>query len=212
MGFRRGVAIVMAGAALLVWQAPARAKVVVIPPRPGQVGLSIQGQYGGLLSSGSLGSNFDFGPGLAVRLIYRMRYERGIGLSFESQNYDARSSASFDSLGVPIPNESPGAPKRLTVTLSGVDFYQMFGTRTRTTRMLSAGFGLAQTHYTLNDGEIAFGENADGAYATVGAGFERFFFGSFAWDASARYQALFLDGTTNHAFQVSLGLAFYASY
>ena len=45
----------------------AHAAAQVILPRPGQVGFSLQGQYGTLLSSGNLGDEFGSGPGLAVR-------------------------------------------------------------------------------------------------------------------------------------------------
>ena len=68
------------------------AEAVVVPPSPGQVGFGVQGQYGMMLESGTLGSDFESGPGLTVRLRYRMRYERAIGLSFEGQNFDIRQA------------------------------------------------------------------------------------------------------------------------
>src|SRR5207244_719777 len=85
---KRWVAV-LAGAASIA-ASEARGAVVVTPPRPGQVGIGIQGQYGTLLNSGGIGDQFGSGPGIAVRLRYRMRYERGIGLSFESQRFDVR--------------------------------------------------------------------------------------------------------------------------
>jgi hypothetical protein len=190
---------------------PTTAGTLVIPPRPGQIGLSIQGQYGGLLSSGELGDNFNYGPGLAVRLRYRMRYERAIGLSFESQSFDARAVTSFrDFSGAPIPSDTLIAPATVTLITSGADFYKLYGTRTNTTRMLSAGFGLAQVHFKLRDGEIEF--RPDGFYLSAGAGVEKFVWRSWAWDLSGRYMAVFENGSTNHEFQISLGLVVYASY
>ena len=171
------------------------------PPRPGQIGVGVQGQYGTLLDTGSLGTEFGSGAGLAVRLRYRMRYERGFGLSFESQSFDVR---------VEQPADSIFARKKLTMITSGLEFYQMFGTRTKTTRMLSIGVGLMQPSIKLNDGETEFVN--DGLYVSAGAGIEHFFWGSLAYDISARYMTVFQESKANHDFQASAGLIFYASY
>jgi len=205
----RGLAIT---AFLLTLSGTAGAKSVIVPPRPGQVGLSLQGQYGSFLTQGGLGEDFGSGPGLAVHVRYRMRYERAIGLSFESQSADARPGATFTDVvtGLPLSTSDPFAPAKATLITSGVDFYKLFGTRTTTTRMLSASAGLAQIHLTLNDKETEY--KPDGVYLGAGAGFEKFFWGSWAWDMSARYMAVFDDGSTNHLFQASLGLILYASY
>lgn len=191
----------LAVVAALAVVVPAYAEVTVVPPRAGQVGIGIQGQFGGLMRSGGIGEEFGSGPGLAVRLRYRMRYERGLGLSFESQRFDVREQSTADT-----------AAKHLTLYQYGIDIYQMFGTRTRTTRWLSAGFGLAQPRRTLNDKETEFGVDKDGVYVCAGAGFERFLWQSWALDASTRYSTVFIDGKANHDFQVSLGLIVYASY
>jgi opacity protein-like surface antigen len=193
----------LAVVALATTLAPAlaRAAVIVIPPRPGQVGLAVQGQYGTLLQSGTIGNDYDAGPGLAVRLRYRMRYERGLGLSFESQRFDAREEAVAET-----------SVTHISVFTYGVDAYQMFGTRTRTTKWLSAGAGLVQTRLKLKDQEIQFTNNNDGVFVAAGAGLERFFWQSWAIDLSTRYAAVFLDGQVNHDLQASLGLVFYASY
>ena len=79
--------------ALLGVSGGAGAKTLIIPPRPGQVGLSVQGGYADLMTQGRLGEDYGNGPVLAVRVRYRMRYERAFGLSFEGQRFDARSSA-----------------------------------------------------------------------------------------------------------------------
>jgi hypothetical protein len=190
-------ALVMGG---LVLAAPAFAQSrTVQPPRPGQVGIGLQGQFGSFLDSGSLGAEFGSGPGLAVRLRYRMRYERGFGLSFESQSFDVR-----------VPADSAFAHDRLTMVTSGLEFYQMFGTRTKTSRMLSLGVGLVQPSIKLNDGETEFPN--DGVYVSAGAGIEHFFWGSWAYDLSARYMTVFQESKPNHDFQVSAGLIFYATY
>ena len=193
-GARMLFVVVMGG--MLAAAAEARAARIVIPPRPGQVGLGVQGQYGALLKSGSVGESFGSGPGLAVRLRYRMRYQRGIGLSFESQRFDARE-ATWDGT-------------EASIFTAGAEVYQMFGTRTRSTRMLSLGAGLAKLSVKLRDGETMFPYD-DGVYVSAGAGVERFFWQSRAYDLSARYMTVFLGGKVNHDVHVALGLIFYAN-
>ena len=179
----------------------ARAGVIVVPPRPGQVGLAIQGQYGGMASTGTLGGDYGSGPGLTVRLRYRMRDERGIGLSFESQGFDARVSAAADT-----------APTRATIFTAGPEIYQMFGTQTRTTRMISLGAGLAKFTIKLRSGETQYLPNGDSVYLSAGAGIEHFFWQSWALDLSGRYLTVFESGKPNHDFQAAAGLIVYASY
>lgn len=210
MGWRGRIAFVVVWIAAVAGVAPSRADVVVVPPRPGQVGLAVQGSYGTLLQSGQLGESFGSGPGLSIRLRYRMRYERGFGLSFESQSFDTRTNAiQRDVFGTPVPADSAIAPTRLTLGLYGIDFYQMFGTRTRTTKMLSVSAGVARLSRNLNDGETDF--PGDGVFVSGGAGLERFVWQSWGYDLTGRYYAVFREGQVNHNFQIALGLVFYAS-
>ena len=195
------VLLVLVGAALCLEAAPARAEWTITPPRPGQVGLSLQGQYGVLLHSGGVGETFGHGPGLAVRLRYRMRYERAMGLSFENQRFDVREPSAEDT-----------AFKSVTLFAYGIDAYQMFGTRTRVTRWLGVGAGVVQFRRTLNDKEIAFGADPDGAYVSLGAGVERFVWQSWALDLSGKYLTVFQGGKANHDFQAAVGLIVYAAY
>jgi len=172
----------------------------IVLPRPGQVGIGVQGQFGMLAKSGDLGERFSNGPGLGIRLRYRLRYERAIGLSFEAHQLDSRV------VGV----AGDTTLRSLKLIMSGVEIYQLFGTRDRTTRMLSVGVGLAQSSAELNSDETIYPD--DGLYVSAGAGLERFFFRSWAYDLSTRYFAIFQHGKTNHDFQAQLGLIFYASY
>jgi hypothetical protein len=167
----------------------AQAAPSIVLPRPGQVGVGVAGGYGVLLESGKLGKEFSSGPALTVRLRYRMRYERMAGLVFEGRTYDARALQPTDSLF---------ARKQLRMILSGLEFAQLFGSRTRTTKMLTGGFGIAQPSFKLNDGETEY-PNGD-------------FYRSWAFDLETRYVAVFQDGKANHDLQASLGLIFYASY
>ena len=203
---RSGMAgAVAAGAVLMVAMlaAPAAwgAESIVLP-RPGQVGLGLQGGYGTLLKSGDLGGGFGEGPTIAARLRYRMRYERALGLTFENQRHEIRvPEALFDSL--------PGRT-RVNVVLSGLEFYQMFGTRTRTIKMLMVGAGIAQTSGRFLNDEAFF--PGDGTFVSAGFGVERFLFRSWALDFSTRYMTLFIPDDRAHDVQVALGLMFYASY
>jgi Outer membrane protein beta-barrel domain len=200
MHLRRRIGLVVVVFAGLGLATAARAEWVIVPPRAGQVGLSIQGQYGQLLP-GEIGDDFDNGPGLAVRLRYRMRYERALGLTFESQRFNAQTPTVDDTL-----------PKYTSFYMYGIDVYQMFDTRSKTTKMLGVGLGLCQARLTLNDKEIQFTNADDGLYVTAIGGIERFFWQSWAIDLSARYYAAFLDGKLNHDLQGAIGVIFYASY
>lgn len=214
MEWRRCMQIVVPLVMVVALPGAAAAKALVIPPRPGQVGLSIEGSYGMLTESGDIGSDFGTGPGLAVRLRYRTRYERAIGLSFESQKFDYRGKGPFHDpySGVDVPADSSEAPASVTWITWGLDIYQMFGTRTNTTRMLSAGVGLVSGgHYNLNSGETEY-LTSDGYYLSAGAGVEHFFWRSWAWDLNARYMAVFHESTVNNVIQATAGVVVYASY
>ena len=195
---------------LALSSAPARSDTSIVLPKPGQVGLGIGGGYGTFLETGNVGSTFGPGPSFNLRLRYRMRYERGLGLSFESQRLDVRVAPPVFVLG----DESTVGPTKLSAILSGAEFYQFFGTRTKSTKMLMLGAGLAQMRADTNTGEteIAGKDSGDGLFVSAGAGLERFFFRSWAWDLSTRYYAVFRDGQANHNLQAALGLIFYASY
>jgi hypothetical protein len=205
--------VLVLGAALGVLAAgPAQAKSIVVLPRPGQVGVSASGLYGTLLDGANLGDQFSSGAGMAVRVRYRMRYERGIGLSFENHGFDPRNGDSlFDYVEkVNRAQTDSLAYKKANLYLYGVDFYQFFGTRTKTTKMLSLGAGIAHVVLPSRDNEQQYPFN-DGAYLSAGAGVERFFWQSVAFDFGARYQALFIDGKVNHDIQFSAGFIMYAS-
>lgn len=205
---RRAGCVLALVAGMFTFAGVANAAVVVVPPRAGQVGVGLAGQYGTLLSTGGFGKEFGSGSGLGVRVRYRMRYERAIGVSFEQQTFEVRDETDSLEAGVNV------APRKLTLLNTSVEFYQLFGTRGRTTRMLSAGFGLCQPSKKLADGETKLGGNdvLDGAFISVGAGLERFVYQSLGIDLNLHYQTIFQNGSTNHNIQAAAGLVFYASY
>jgi|ERR1041385_1117738 hypothetical protein len=213
MNHRKVAALLVASFVACVAATAARADIVL--PRAGQVGIGIQAQGGTMVPGGDLGQEFGAGPGIAVSVRYRMRFERAFGLSFESQHLSERDAnrfmkdpgSAFDTSTV-----LPGKRDRLKIITAGVEFYQMFDTRERTVKMLSAGGGLAQLSAHLDDGETQFPLAGDGIYLSLGAGIERFFFHSWAYDLGAKYMAIFHDGTLNHDVQAKVGLIFYAAY
>jgi opacity protein-like surface antigen len=205
----KGILAAFVVAGLAVGAAPAGAASLVLP-RAGQVGIGIQGQFGSLLKTGELGTEFGSGGGVAVRLKYRMRYERAIGLSFDTQRLDARGEGA--PAGAFLADTTGLRRDQLALNTAGFDVYQFFGTRTRTPKYLSAGIGMAQISARLSDGETQYPLGGDGLFLSVGAGLERFVYRSWAIDLGGRYQAVFLDNTTNHDIQVSLGMIFYAAY
>ena len=205
--------VLVLGAALGVLAAgPAQAKSIIVLPRPGQVGVSASYLYGTLLQGPKVSDQFASGPGMAVRIRYRMRYERGIGLTFENHGCDPRGGDSlFDYVEKLRRDQTDSlAYKKVNLYLYGVDFYQMFGTRTKVTKMLSLGAGIAHVVLVSRDNEQQY-PFGDGAYLSAGAGVERFFWQSVAFDLGARYQALFIDGKVNHDLQFSAGFILYAS-
>ena len=210
---RRGHQVALASLLLLALSAGAvRAANTIVLPRAGQIGVGIQAQGGTLLSAGALGKEFGAGSGLAVHVRYRMRFERAMGLTFDLQNLKSRkpsgAAGAFDSL-----TDAPAVLRdRVKLATAGVEFYQMFDTRERTVKMLSAGAGLVQLSAHLNNGETQFPLAGDGVFVSAGGGLERFFFHSWAWDMGARYMAIFHDGKLNHDIQLQTGLIFYAAY
>jgi hypothetical protein len=200
-----GITLIVLGAGAM----SAGAATVTLP-RPGQVGIAVQGGYGSLIDAGGIGGEFGDGPTFAIRLRYRMRYERGIGLSFETSKFASRLARPFD----PDNAELTTFPDELKVVLSGLDYYQFFGTRTPTVKLISIGAGLAQQRVALNSGETELsGEfSGDGLYLSGGFGIERFFYKSFALDLSGRYYAMFRDGKVGHNVQFGIGVIGYAGY
>ena len=191
---------------------PARAASSIVLPRAGQVGVGISGSYGTFLPAGELGDEFGSGPGLSVRLRYRMRFERAIGLTFDAERMDSRdpsgAAGAFDSL-----TDAPAVLRdRMKMVTAGFEFYQLFDTRERTVKYLSAGAGLAQISAHLTNGETQYPIAGDALFVSVGAGFERFFFRSWAWDMNFKYKPVLHDGKINHDVQAQLGLMFYAAY
>jgi len=195
--------------------APVRADNVITPPRSGQVGVGISGSFGTFLSSGELGSEFGSGPGLSVRLRYRMRFERAIGVTFDAEKMNSRNPSgaegAFDSIEV-VPGQPPVLRDYMKMVTAGFEFYQMFDTRERTVKYLSAGVGLAQITAHLNDGETQYPIAGDALFVSLGAGLERFFFRSWAWDMNFKYKPVLHDGKVNHDLQAQIGLMFYAGY
>ena len=211
MKLHRTVVMILPALAVTLFAGVAHAASTLEPPRPGQVGFSLQGQYGTFFKSGDLAKQFGGGGGYVIRGRYRMRYERAIGVSFERQGFEIRDPADT-TFGI----NSGEASGHVTMTtiVSAIDIYQMFGTRTATVKYLSATIGLAQNTIKLEDGEtVVNGTYAgDGFVLGAGAGFERYIWQSWAIDAGARYYAMFHLGHANHEVQLSLGLIFYAGY
>ncbi|MBK7367490.1 MAG: outer membrane beta-barrel protein [Candidatus Eisenbacteria bacterium] len=186
----------------------------IVLPRAGQVGIGFAGQYGALAKSGKLGAEFGSGPGLSVKLRYRMRYERGIGLSFDTQSLDSRDPTRRETafLGFESDLDSSLVREKVVMNSAGFELYQYFGTRQKTVKHLNAGLGLTQISARLSNGEVQYPLGGDGFYLSGGAGIEKFVYRSWAISLDGRYQAIFHDAKVNQGVQVSLGMIFYAAY
>lgn len=200
-GVKCGVLVLMVAGAALGMPGQARAAKVILP-KPGEIGFVGLAQYGSLFKGGEIGQDFRSGAGLALRLRYRMRYERGLGLSFERHGFHPR-----------VESTDPLAPTTSTLILSGADVYQMFGTRTRAVKMVGATVGLAQVSQKLNGGETQLSGRGvgDGFFVGLGGEIEYFFWNSWAVDVSVRHHIVILHESTNNDLQFSAGLVFYAS-
>ena len=194
-----------------VFAAPAFAWTVVLP-REGQVGVGMQYQYGGLTQTGDLGQEFGVGSGLAIRLRFRTRYDRAIGLSYETRRLDARADVDTAATAMFLSSGDGLSRTALTLQTYGIDGYQFFGTRSRTQAYLSASGGLAKTYAWISNGDPVYPIAGDGLFLGAGAGLERFIYRSWALDASVRYTAVFIGGSTNHDLQAAVGMTFYAAY
>lgn len=206
--------VVVASALLLVVVTQARATNIVLP-RSGQVGIGVQGQFGSLMKSGRLGREFGSGGNLAIRLKYRMRYERAMGLTFEQIKLDSRAPSSDSTLAfaTPDPDHPTQDPREwMQATTEGFEMYQFFGTRTKMPRYIGAGVGLAQISAHLQDGGTQYPYFPDAYYVSACGGLERFVFRSWAIDLTGRYMGILQDGSMNHHVHVALGMIFYAAY
>src|SRR5262245_6629147 len=114
------LAVIVVGLAVV---APSRALAAkVILPEAGDIGFAGLAQFGTMLKSGEIGDVFNTGAGMALRLRYRMRYERALGLTFERHGFDPRAKS-----------DTLLAPLNSTIILTGLEIYQMFSTRTKVT-------------------------------------------------------------------------------
>ena len=200
--------------AAVTWAGATAHAATIILPRAGQVGVGVQFQGGGLAQTGQLGEEFSTGVGFgSVRLKYRTRYDRGAGVSFETRRLDGRGMLTTNSAFSRDTGPDSLAPlTALTLQTFGADLYQFFGARTRTQGFLSASGGIAKINAWAKNGDPVYPIPGDGVYLGVGTGLERFVYRSWAVDASVRYTAIFLDGSTNHDVQLALGMIFYAAY
>lgn len=211
---KRNLGVAVATVLVLAAATQARATNIVLP-RSGQVGIGVQGQFGALLDAGKLGQEFGAGGNLAIRLKYRMRYERAMGLTFEQIKLDSRapSSDSTRAFATPDPDHPTQDPREwMQATTEGFEVYQFFGTRTKMPRYVGAGVGLAQISAHLQDGGTQYPYFPDGYYVSACAGLERFVYRSWAIDLTGRYMGLLQDGSMNHHFHAALGMIFYAAY
>jgi opacity protein-like surface antigen len=183
----------------LAWAAsaiPARADFAPRPVREGTLSIGLYG-LGGALVAGSLSETYDTGLGFAVRLRYRTARESALGLSFESQRYNAKQA----------PQDATD-PEWVTVVNSILEYQHYFRVQKRGTRYLSAGVGLAQLRRRLESEETDF--PGDGAVFALGAGTEIWWGRSLTVDLGLRYNGMLrsVDGISYYDQAIALGLGF----
>jgi opacity protein-like surface antigen len=181
--------------------APAEGATSAFRPRlvrQGTIALTGMASYGTLLESGRYGQTFNSGIGLGFGLRYRTSYEAAVGVSFESQRFDARA-----------PGDSAAAAVRLNLVVTSLDYYRFFSHRSRVPRYLVLGVGLVQARQTDADGELEY--PGDGGMFKVGGGIEYWMSRSLTADLNVRYNGVFSNSRLDHDFQIGLGLNFYTS-
>jgi len=200
--------------AVILAASTARAQDTSPPPAPpsgfrprvvrdGTLSLGMQGQYGTLVGTSGFGAEYNHGPSLGVRVRYRFAEDQAVGVSFETQRYDAK----VDSAG-------QFAPKWLNAITTSIEYYNYFQTRKRTPQYLMIGAGLLQSRRHLNDSEVDF--PGDGGVIILGAGAEYWWKRTLTFELSARYNGFIHSNETGattltHGFQAGIGFHFYTS-
>lgn len=197
----RAAGAVLAALVAASFAAPAGAEFAPRPVREGTLSFGLYGMAGGLVG-GDMAETYDYGPGLGVRLRYRTSRESALGLTFESQRYDAKQA--------PV---TPDDPEWIRTVNAVLEYQHYFRVQKRGTRYLTAGVGLVQLRRKLETEEIDF--PGDGAVFVLGAGTEIWWGRSVTVDLGLRYNGILRDdaGQTQftHAIALGLGFQFYTS-
>jgi hypothetical protein len=178
--------MVVAAVVLLGAAAPARAEGV---DEAGTVGLSGFGDYGYMTGNSRYGLDFTSGGGYGVTLRYVVDPHWSLGLYFQNQTYDARTTA----VSGPPDEEAPVDKLVVTDVMADVYFY-----RDRTidaSQYLVAGLGFYRPEIRSSGGTVLFpGENL---VLSAGAGVEVFIRENWGLDLNGRGFAYFGDGLSD---------------
>jgi opacity protein-like surface antigen len=161
----------------------------------GTLSVGVQGQYGYLVGDAPPADDFDQGAGYDLRLRYYLGNDRALGISMESQKFDA------------VPQEATGVqPREMTVALMTLDYLFYFQRASTLSRYVTAGVGV---HHPSRDFQNGSEVGPDGLVLTVGAGLEYFFHRVASVDVCVRGYGLFGQGGLLGSGEAAIGLNFY---
>lgn len=167
--------------------------------RPNTVSVGFQGQFGVLRGNSRLADGFDQGPGYAFRFRYMVSPSAAVGFSFEHQRFSA--------INPPVPVQGDFADSHVVATTVSVEGVFYVHRERMANPYFVGGFGYASPDIIFTEEQSS--RVNEGAFAVMGAGFERFIRPRFSLDASVRGYAMVSNSQFTSMGQLSLGIHLY---
>jgi hypothetical protein len=174
------------------------ARVLERRQRPNTISVGIQGQYGAIRGNSRLADGFDNGPGYAFRFRYMVSPSAAVGFSFEHQRFGA--------INAPV-NTGVFADSHVVATTVSVEGVFYVHRERMAMPYFVGGFGYASPDIIFSEDQSS--RVNEGAFAVVGAGFERFIRPRFSADVSIRGYAMVSNSQFTSMGQLSLGIHLY---
>ncbi len=167
--------------------------------RPNTISLGVQGQFGVARGTSRIADGFDQGPGYALRFRYMLSRAAALGFSFEHQR--------FGSIQPPInvPGDFADSHVVITTISSEAVFYRHREKELHPYFLVGFGYANPDVVYTP---EISSRVN-EGAFLTVGIGFERFIRPRVSVDGAIRAYGEIANSEFTSIGEVSLGIHLY---
>jgi hypothetical protein len=175
------------------------ARILERRQRPNTISVGIQGQYGGIRGNSRLADGFDNGPGYAFRFRYMVSPSSAVGFSFEHQR--------FGSINPPINVQGDFADSHVVATTVAIEGVFYVHRERMAMPYFVGGFGYASPDIIFSEDQSS--RVNEGAFAVLGAGFERFIRPRFSADVSIRGYAMVSNSQFTSMGQLSLGIHLY---
>jgi opacity protein-like surface antigen len=180
--------------------APEKPKPRLRRMRTNAINLGLQITYGGVGGSSRIGEGFSSGIGYAFRFRYQMKPSFALGISFESQRFDANSNNP--------PSTEPDASDS-TVNMTTVSGEAVFyvNRQKETNPYFITGIGIASPDVV--DENLGSARVDDGPFLVLGAGLEHFIRDRFSIDLALRGYGLASGSEFTTMYQVCAGIQLY---